>query len=98
MHECERCPDPGMCCRYVELPLARTLSPDEIRWVELHNRLSIRGQVVRIEVTCSALSDGKCLLYGKPERPEMCAVWPDRPAEQAPPGCTYIEILEGGHR
>lgn len=81
-----------MCCRYVELPLARNLSADEIRWVELHEGLSIRGRNVRIEVSCSALMDGKCSLYGTPLRPQMCAVWPDRPAEQAPFGCVFLEM------
>ena len=50
MTDCAGCPDPGMCCRYVELPvrwaiydgnhrrldLHRGLTPDEARWVGLH--------------------------------------------------------------
>lgn len=89
---CDGCPDRGMCCRYIELPLARRLTSDETRWAELHEGIRIKGSVVRIEQTCSALSaDGLCTLYGTPDRPEMCARWPDRPEVQAPLGCVYLE-------
>lgn len=85
-----------MCCRYVELPLARRLSRDEQKWIALHPGMRIIDRldhhVVRFEVACGALApDGRCTLYGKPERPEMCAHWPDYPEEQTPPGCVYRE-------
>lgn len=91
---CDHCADRGMCCRYIELPLARPLTLDEEHWASLHPGVSIkhRGRTVRIEIACSALTEqGLCSLYGTPERPEMCAVWPDRPEEQAPVGCAYLE-------
>lgn len=96
---CDRCSDRGQCCRYVELPLERLLTHDEVNWVELHPGLSLRIQVgqfgftqlIRIETHCRALAhDGTCMLYGHPDRPEMCAVWPDKPELQAPVGCAYL--------
>ena len=49
---CAQCSDRGMCCRYVELPvdtrvdkttflLARKLTDDEIRWVNLHPGIAV---------------------------------------------------------
>ena len=96
---CDWCPDRGMCCRYVELPLSRTLSRDEAYWVSLHPGISVKDKwtadgfvhVVRIETACSALDeDGLCSLFGKPGRPEMCVIWPDQVEEQAPEGCAYL--------
>ena len=94
MNRCELCTDRGMCCRYVELPLGRTLSADEQRWVELHPVLHILDvdgmHAIHIDTTCSALTrDGYCDLYGNPGRPQMCAIWPDMPERQAPVGCAY---------
>ena len=87
MPDCGDCPDRGMCCRYIELPLARRLTEDEVRWVELHEGITIKGSTVRIEQSCSALQpDGLCGLYGTPMRPAMCGRWPDSPG-QAPEGC-----------
>lgn len=88
---CNSCTDRGMCCRYIELPLARALTDDEKRWVELHNGLTVKGtNVLRFDINCSALTDaGFCSLYGTADRPAMCDVWPDRPEEQAPVGCAY---------
>lgn len=90
---CDHCQDRGMCCRYLELPLARPLTLDEEHWVSLHSGVSIKhmGRTVRIEIACSALTeDGLCSLFGSPERPEMCASWPDDVANQAPAGCAYL--------
>ena len=101
MRICDHCSDRGMCCRYIELPLARSLTRDEVNWVSLHPGGSVRNgsyrsdvgytQTVRIEIACSALTaEGLCSLFGSPERPTMCADWPDRPEEQAPMGCAYL--------
>lgn len=83
-----------MCCRYIELPLARSLTADEENWVNLHPGVFMKTPAtVRIEIKCSALTeDGLCSLYGTEARPAMCGVWPDRPQEQAPAGCAYLEI------
>ena len=100
---CNACSDRGQCCTYVELPLSRILTSDEKRWVELHPGLSIKqghagAPAVRIEVRCSALTDsGFCALYGTPQRPQMCADWPDQPEQQAPPGCAYLTLRGDGH-
>ena len=92
--KCDRCPDPGMCCRYVELPLARELTADERNWVELHPGLRMTAaNVIRFEVNCSALTpEGRCSLFGTAERPDMCTRWPDA-LEQVPEGCIYAEEL-----
>lgn len=91
---CQRCSDRGMCCRYVELPLARPLSADEITWVELHSGLRMKAaDVIHIDVNCSALTpEGRCSLFGTDARPVMCSVWPDA-LEQVPEGCVYAEEL-----
>lgn len=90
---CEGCRELGMCCRYVELPLARLLIPDERRWVELHGGLSMKdARTLRIEADCGALTvGGTCSLYGSAARPELCAIWPDDPINQAPDGCKFKE-------
>ncbi len=105
MSLCEQCFDRGQCCRYIELPVPlRALTVDETKWVELHPGLSAsNGWVVTMmtdmgpsrglhwNISCSALQpDGLCGLYGTPFRPEMCSVWPDRPEEQAPDECAYL--------
>ena len=89
---CSRCSDIGQCCRYVELPLARSLTADEVSWVELHDGLFMKTpSIIHIAINCSALTEeGLCSLYESPDRPQMCAVWPDLPEEQAPAGCAYL--------
>ena len=94
MNLCDACTDRGMCCRYVELPLARHLTADERHWVNLHPNIwvaDVNGSpVVHIQTICSALSpEGLCTLWGTELRPAMCGIWPDRPQEQAPDGCAY---------
>lgn len=91
---CRHCSDIGQCCRYVELPLARALTDDERKWVELHPGLRMTAaNVIRFDIACSALTaEGLCSLYGTDARPEMCARWPDA-LEQVPPGCVYAERL-----
>lgn len=93
---CDGCCDVGMCCRYVELPLARPLIPDERRWVELHEGLRMKGaRTLRIDLACSALTpDGTCAVYGSEARPELCAIWPDDPLNQAPEGCKFKEPVK----
>ena len=96
MSLCSQCKDIGMCCRYIELPLARPLSEDETKWVELHDGLSMKtNQVLRFEIACSALDDeGLCSLYGTAARPQMCDEWPNDPQNQAPEGCAYLATLD----
>lgn len=91
---CDRCSDRGMCCRYIELPLARGLTADEGYWVELHPGVHmVDAQTIHINVTCSALTpEGYCSLFGSDARPEMCDRWPDA-MEQVSDGCAYAERL-----
>ena len=92
--ECHGCEGTGQCCTYIQLPLARALSGDEIRWVELHPGLTVRGQDIRIEIACSALVEGKCTLYGTPDRPHICDLYPESP--DLDEGCGYkLEKLKG---
>src|SRR3972149_7149506 len=81
--ECDSCrtTKPGQCCTFVQLPLARMLSTDEVKWVELHPGLRVSGQSIRIEVACSALDGALCSLFGKPERPALCERYPEEPAQ-----------------
>lgn len=90
---CDRCSDRGMCCRYIELPLARPLTEDERNWVELHNGMVVNGSTIHMNIACSALTEeGLCSLYGTEARPAMCGIWPDAPEVQAPAGCAYLEV------
>lgn len=101
--ECDSCQRPGItpgqCCTYVQLPLARDLTADERKWVELHGGILIvetpEGQAVRIAEPCTALSeDGRCVLFGSPIRPEMCEDFPQWPGSikglpQGAGSCAY---------
>lgn len=78
----------GQCCTYITLPLARELSTDEGYWAELHEGLKVIGATVRIPIACNALTEeGRCSLYGMPQRPQICKDYPERPGLD--PGCTY---------
>lgn len=90
---CDGCKRPGMtpglCCTFIELPLARQLTPDEVHWVELHPGLTINGQSVHIDTRCSALSpEGDCTLIGSESRPQVCERAPELP-RQVLEGCAY---------
>ena len=91
---CDRCSDRGMCCRYIELPLARPLTADEGTWVELHPGVHmIDAATIHINVACRALTpEGYCGLFGTEARPRMCSVWPDA-FYQIPDGCAYKETF-----
>jgi Fe-S-cluster containining protein len=86
---CDGCKGLASCCTFLMLPLARSLSVDEQDWVRLHPGVSIVGGSVRIDSACSALDgDGKCSLFGMPERPALCVRYPEQP-EQMLPDCSY---------
>lgn len=96
--ECGRCQVKGRCCEYLELQLAAPLSGDVMRWVELHDGLTIHERdgatFLHIDEPCGALTaDGDCVLVGTPDRPRMCSVWPGDDPEryQAPEGCVFLE-------
>lgn len=70
------------------LPLARAWSPDEAHWASLHG-ITVEGNTATLNVACSALTkEGRCELFGKPERPAMCDRYPEMP-EQVLAGCAY---------
>lgn len=86
--ECDGCAGTAQCCTFLMLPLSRNLSDDEQRWVALHPGLSVVGSSIRFDVACSALHEGRCSLFGQPERPQMCVRYPELP-EQVLAGCSY---------
>lgn len=96
--ECDGCVGrkPAQCCTFVALPLARHLSADEQRWLELHPGLITDGDNIVINIACSALVDNRCALFDQPERPAMCQRFPELPG-QVLDGCAYTltEIPKG---
>ncbi len=86
--ECDGCGGEARCCTFIELPLARALSEDERDWAGLHPAVSSDGSTIRIDAACSALQDGRCALFGDPERPAICGRSPELP-EQVLAGCSY---------
>lgn len=90
--ECDGCQRPGVkaanCCTFMVLPLARSWSADEASWAALHG-VKVEGATATLQIACSALSeDGRCGLFGKPERPAMCNRYPEMP-EQLLEGCAF---------
>lgn len=82
--ECQRCPVKGACCKFVLVQLARPMSGDGIRWLQLHPGLTyheIHGEpCLKIAVKCSALDQNNdCVLIGSRDRPRMCGTWPEPP-------------------
>ena len=98
LHRLGECtPGCGACCRSLQLqvPPEYGTNPDIRHWIELHG-VSLRerdgGMFVLLSQPCSALQgDSSCGLYGKPERPELCASWPATPAALEPVAsvCSY---------
>lgn len=82
----------AQCCTFLQLPLARGLTSDEARWVGLHPGVTVVGQSVRIDISCGALHEGRCTLFGLPERPALCERYPEQP-DQVLVGCAY-QLLE----
>ena len=92
--ECDGCcgREVAQCCTFLILPLARALSADEAMWVGLHPGVSVEGDQLRIDSPCSKLEDGRCSIFGTPERPDLCVRYPELP-QQLLPGCSY-ELVE----
>ena len=86
--DCNGCDGLAQCCTFMALPLARNLTEDESRWVSLHPGMSVDGSTLRIDIACSALDNGRCTLFGTPDRPDMCGRYPEVP-EAVLPGCAY---------
>ena len=76
----------GACCKLLRLqvPPEYGSNPDIRKWVELHGVRLVNldgGVFAMLTLPCSALTeDGKCSLYGTPERPDLCNHWPMTPA------------------
>jgi hypothetical protein len=81
-------PNCGACCKFVRLQVPPTYQETDTRgWLQLHGiRLTtIDGATfATIDRRCDALTDdNRCSLYGKPERPQLCADWPATPGAMA---------------
>lgn len=86
----------GKCCEFLELEVnpAYMRTPDVLNWIGLHGiTLSMHGEraIARLPIPCTQLQEDKsCGLYGSPDRPEMCGVWPQSPeALVGIDGCGY---------
>lgn len=83
---CEPARCGSACCQFivVEVNPIYLRQPDLASWVRLHRLelLEHAGRtLVRIPMACSALAtDGRCTLYGMPERPAICQDFPMTPA------------------
>ena len=80
-------PSCGACCTFLELNVNPDYLrvPDAAHWVKLHG-ITLREEAgavyARIPLSCSALTaDKRCGLYGTPERPILCSVWPTKPLD-----------------
>ena len=90
------------CCTFVMLdvnPLYRQ-DADMLAWLALHG-VTVTEQaghtLARLPLACTALGpDGRCTLYGRPERPALCSAFPMAPASLVGlDACTYT-FTEGG--
>ncbi len=86
----------GKCCNYIRLqvPNEYITNPDIKKWVELHGIKLMEidgGTFAMLSLTCGALEDGKCSLFGTEDRPELCGHWPATPSALAgvEEFCTY---------
>lgn len=76
------------CCTLSGIPVAfdRERHADYILWLSYHG-IEIKdvpdvGQFAIIRAPCKYLTlEGKCAVFGKPERPQMCNKWPQLPWE-----------------
>lgn len=82
----ERCG--SACCTFtlLEVNPVYLRQPDLASWARLHGiELTEwhQGRVLaKLSLSCSALDgDGRCSLYGQPERPDLCATFPFAPAD-----------------
>ena len=77
----------GACCQFLVLQVnPHYMEVEHVKkWIELHGiSLSRRsgGVWAQIPLHCSALTEeGKCSLYGMPERPLSCDTFPQSQAD-----------------
>lgn len=99
--EPQRCA--AACCRaiFLEVNPVYLHDADVAAWVRLHGiELAEReGRVLaRINAPCSVLGQaGTCLIYDRPERPKLCADFPQAPAALfgIEGACSYRFTTEG---
>lgn len=52
------------------------------------------GSSIRVDVPCGALFEGKCALFGTPDRPTLCSDWPDQLEQiETLNGCAYQSLF-----
>ena len=102
--ECDTCGGRALCCSMLRLqvPPEYKSNPDIQKWVNLHG-IQLRdidgGVFALLPIPCTALTeDGRCSLYGLPERPQLCSDWPASPAALigVEDDCSY-HFIEVGH-
>lgn len=85
------------CCRslWLEINPAYRLDADVANWIGLHGIEMVERDgrtFARIPTGCRALdADGRCGIYGQPERPALCGAFPAAPASMdgVEDVCTY---------
>lgn len=72
------------CCTFVLLEVNPIYQGDDLAaWLQLHG-ISVSTRhgrtLAKIPLECSALgTSGRCVLYGRPERPALCDAYPMTP-------------------
>lgn len=61
----------GACCETMLLDLRKVMSPDVLRWFELHGEQESNG--TRLNCACSKLKNGKCSIWD--DRPQVCKMY-----------------------
>lgn len=80
-------PGCGACCQWIELQVAARYArnPDTRKWLKLHGIEITQDDnlaFATIPLPCRALlPDGRCSLYGTPDRPDLCGRYPATPAD-----------------
>ena len=75
------------CCRFMWLAVDPQYlqQADMLAWVRLHGIDVVEWAgwtMARIPIPCTALDgEGRCSLYGMPERPTICSSFPVAPAD-----------------
>ncbi len=88
----ERCQ--GHCCTHIGIWYLGLDNPTFLKSLQVRG-VSVkemgRDYLVDIPQRCQFLTDkGLCGLYGQPERPDFCEIWPTEPAQLVnDPGCGF---------
>ena len=83
--KCKRC---GACCRHLTFNM-EGLNTDNRKWLEFHKKCFVFKDKIIVLIPCKHLKRKNdkyiCDIFGKPERPDMCAA----------AGCLKRDTTEG---